>query len=44
MREVSVSFSRRAPFAFEIAAGKFPDRRRFFAVIDRERETNPALP
>ena len=32
----------RAAFAFEIAAGKFPDRRRFFAVIDRERE--PILP
>ena len=35
-------FFRRAPFAFEIAAGKFPDRRRFFAIIDRERK--PILP
>ena len=32
----------RAPFAFEIAAGKFPDRGRFFAIIDGERE--PILP
>ncbi len=28
----------RPPFAFEITAGKFPDRRRFLAVIDRERK------
>ena len=28
----------RAAFAFEIAAGKFSDRRRFFAIIDGERE------
>ena len=38
MREVSVSFSRRAAFAFEIAAGKFADCRRFFAIINRERK------
>ena len=31
-------FFGRAAFALEIAAGKFSDRRRFFAIIDRERE------
>ena len=38
MREVSISFSRRATFAFEIAAGEFADRGRFFAIIDGERK------
>ena len=35
-------FFRRTTFAFEITAGKFSDRRRFLAVIDRERK--PILP
>ena len=34
----------RAPFAFEIAAREFSDRRGFFAIIDGERETSPDLP
>ena len=35
---VRISFSRGAAFALEVAAGDLADGRRFFAVIDGERE------